>query len=147
MDLIYLDYNCFQRAFDDPKQIRIQMEALACQEIFSRAENNLIQLVWSFMHEDETILCPFPERKYEVLRLSQLCKIRVGPHEAIYNLAKSFQNTAKLSSKDAVHLACAGFIKADYFLTCDQILIKLAQVLKPPATVINPMDYISQRIR
>ena len=36
MDLIYLDYNCFQRGFDDPRQIRIQMEALACQEIFIR---------------------------------------------------------------------------------------------------------------
>lgn len=29
MDLIYLDYNCFQRRFDDYSQIRIQMEVLA----------------------------------------------------------------------------------------------------------------------
>ncbi|GFP31648.1 hypothetical protein HKBW3S44_01941, partial [Candidatus Hakubella thermalkaliphila] len=49
MDLIYLDYNCFQRGFDDPRQIRIQMEALACQEIFIRAEEDLVRLVWSFM--------------------------------------------------------------------------------------------------
>ena len=34
MDLVYLDYDCFQRGFDDPRQVRIQMEALACQEIF-----------------------------------------------------------------------------------------------------------------
>jgi len=59
MDLIYLNYNCFQRGFDDPRQIRIRMEALACQEIFLRAERNEIQLVWSFMHEDENIFCPF----------------------------------------------------------------------------------------
>ncbi len=32
MDLIYIDYNCFQRGFDDPLQTRIQMEALACQD-------------------------------------------------------------------------------------------------------------------
>ena len=38
MDLIYLDYNCFQRGFDDLRQIRIQMEALACQAIFVGAE-------------------------------------------------------------------------------------------------------------
>jgi len=25
MILLYLDYNCFQRSFDDPTQIRIQM--------------------------------------------------------------------------------------------------------------------------
>lgn len=29
MDIIYLDYNCFQRSFDDTSQIKIQMEALA----------------------------------------------------------------------------------------------------------------------
>jgi hypothetical protein len=33
MHLLYLDYNCFQRGFDDPGQVRIQIEALACQEI------------------------------------------------------------------------------------------------------------------
>lgn len=32
MDLIYLDYNCFQRRFDDASQIRIKLEALACEE-------------------------------------------------------------------------------------------------------------------
>jgi hypothetical protein len=62
MDLIYLDYNCFQRRFDDPSQIRIQLEALACEEIFLRAEIEEIQLAWSFMHADETLLCPFPNR-------------------------------------------------------------------------------------
>ena len=35
--LVYLDYNCFQCGFDDPAQVRIQMEALACQEVFARA--------------------------------------------------------------------------------------------------------------
>ena len=83
MDLIYLDYNCFQRGFDDHQQIRIQMEALACQEIFIRAEEGEIQLVWSFMHEDETILCPFPERKHEASRLANLCALRIGPEEEI----------------------------------------------------------------
>ena len=39
-DLIYLDYNCFQRGFDDLRQTRIKMEALACQEILTQAEAN-----------------------------------------------------------------------------------------------------------
>jgi len=45
MDLIYLDYNCFQRGFDDFRQMKIHMEALACQEIFIRAERNKVRLV------------------------------------------------------------------------------------------------------
>ena len=144
MDLIYLDYNCFQRGFDDPRQTRIQMEALACQEIFIRAEGDKARLVWSFMHEDETILCPFPERKYEVLRLSTLCQVRVGPKEEIYKLAKLFQKEGALSAKDAIHLACASNIKAGFFLTCDDRLIKQAKKLKLEIVVMNPVDYIRQ---
>src|SRR3972149_1211276 len=107
MDLIYLDYNCFQRAFDDPKQIKIQMEALACEAIFIKTEQKNVKLIWSFMHEDENILCPFIERKLEVNRLSALCEVRVGPVDAIYQLAEGIQRKGKLSSKDSIHLACA----------------------------------------
>lgn len=142
MNLIYLDYNCFQRGFDDPSQIRIQMEALACQEIFVRAEGDEVRLVWSFMHEDETILCPFPERKYEVLRLAALCKVRVGPEQEIHKLAKAFQEDGGLSAKDAIHLACASYTDADFFLTCDDRLIRQAKRLKLDVLVMNPVDYI-----
>ena len=142
MDLIYLDYNCFQRGFDDPGQIRIQMEALACEEIFLRADGGEIKLVWSFMHEDETILCPFPERKYEVLRLATLCKVRASPRTEIYKLAKSFQKKAGLSAKDAIHLACASYVKADFFLSCDDSLINQVKKLKLGIIAMNPVDYI-----
>lgn len=146
MDLIYLDYNCFQRGFDDIRQLRIHMEALACQEIFLRAEYNKIKLVWSFMHEDETLLCPFPERKFEALRLAQLCKNRMGPVDGIYKQAKLFETKGRLSAKDAVHLACATYIKADFFFTCDDILIKKGKKLKIPELIIeNPIDYIMLR--
>ncbi len=144
MDLIYLDYNCFQRGFDDPAQIRIQMEAMACQEIFIRAERAECQLVWSFMHEDENLLCPFPDRKFEVMRLSTLCEVRIGPEDEIRDLALSFERKAKLSAKDAVHLACAVYAKAAVFLTCDDGLLKRAKRLKLTISLMNPVDYVRQ---
>lgn len=144
MDLIYLDYNCFQRGFDNPQQVKIQMEALACKEIFSNTERKTVRLVWSFMHEDESILCPFLERKLEVLRLSALCEIRVGPKNDIYNLAKDFQQRARLSSKDAIHLACAYYSKCNFFLTCDDELIKRSTRLNLEIRVINPVEYIRE---
>ncbi len=146
MDLLYLDYNCFQRDFDDSSQTRICMEALACQEIFARAEAGEIQLVWSFMHDDESALCPFPERKYEALRLASLCKIQVGPEEQVRDLAKSFEAQAGLSAKDAIHLACASYCNAAYFLTCDDELIKRAQQLPIGKKVINPVQYIGFQV-
>jgi PIN domain len=144
MDLIYLDYNCFQRGFDDPLQTRIQMEALACQDIFIRAEAGEVELVWSFMHQDETMLCSFPERKYAVLGLASLCQVRVGPEAEIYHLAQSFQQAKNLSAKDAIHLACAVHIQVDFFLTCDDNLRKKSQQLTNQIAIINPIDYIIQ---
>ena len=146
MDLLYLDYNCFQRAFDAPTQVRIQMEALACQDIFIRAENDEVKLVWSFMHQDETLLCPFPTRKEEALRLATLCKLRLGPKDEIRQLATSIQNQGGLSAKDAIHLACAVEIKADFFLTCDDKLIKRAMKLNLGMAVMNPVDYVRREI-
>jgi predicted nucleic acid-binding protein len=104
-------------------------------------------VAWSFMHEDETVLCPFPERKYEVLRLAGLCKVRIGPKEEIRGLAQSFQQQGGLSAKDAVHLACASHVGAGFFLTCDDNVIKQAKrlgLVRP--TVMNPVDYIRQEM-
>jgi predicted nucleic acid-binding protein len=144
MELIYLDYNCFQRGFDDPRQLKIRLEALVCEEIFTKAEREEVELVWSFMHEDENALCPFIERKLEVLRLSSLCKIRISPEEEIYTAAKGFQNKAGLSSKDAIHLACSHSAGCTFFLTCDEGLIKRAKRLNLSMRIVNPVDYIRE---
>ncbi len=142
MDLIYLDYNCFQRRFDDPGQIRIQLEALACEEIFLRTELGEVRLVWSFMHEDETLVCPFPNRRNIALILSTLCDVRIGPEEEIYESALEFQKKCALDSKDAIHLACAYFINSDYFLSCDDKLVTQAKKLGLKMAILNPVDYI-----
>lgn len=146
MDLIYLDYNCFQRRFDDPNQIRIQIEALACQEIFNRVETQTVQLIWSFMHEDETLLCPFPERQEFALELSTLCQIRVSPEDAIYSLAQGFIQQGKFSAKDILHVACASYAQANFFLTCDDALMRQAKKLTLACEVMNPVDYIRREI-
>lgn len=141
-DLIYLDYNCFQRGFDDLTQTRIKIEAIACQEIFTQAERDKVTLIWSFMHQDETLLCPFPQRKYAVLNMATLCQVKVPPKIEIVELAKSFQQQTKLSSKDAIHVAVAEHSKANFFITCDDNLIKQAVKLNLQIAIINPIDYI-----
>ena len=146
IDLIYLDYNCFQRGFDDLRQTRIKMEALACQEIFTQAEANQITLVWSFMHQDETMLCPFPQRKYAVLNMINLCRVKVPPELQIIELAKSFQQQVKVSAKDAIHVAAAEYTKANFFLTCDDNLIKKSLKLGLQTQIMNPVDYIREVI-
>ena len=112
-----------------------------------KAERKEIKLIWSFMHEDENTLCPFVERKAEASRLSFLCQTRMFPDPVIYRLAQSFQRKARLSSKDAVHLACAAQAPSDYFLTCDDELIKRAQRLSLEMKAMNPVEYIREVLR
>lgn len=47
-----------------------------------------------------------------------------------------------MSSKDAIHLACANFIVADYFLSCDDKLVSQAKRLGLKMSISNPVDYI-----
>ncbi|MBI5215469.1 MAG: PIN domain-containing protein [Ignavibacteriae bacterium] len=144
MNVLYLDYNCFQRMFDDQRQIKIQLESLACEEIFRRAEKKQVKLIWSFMHEDENSLCPFPERKLLVEQLSSLCNINVVLNETIFLVAKSYQQKGNLSSKDAIHVACAEYAKCKVFLTCDIELITRSIRLQLDFPVLNPLDYVSK---
>lgn len=142
MDLIYLDYNCFQRAFDDQRQIRIKLETMACKEIFLEADRGLIKLVWSFMHEDENDICPYLYRRIQALRLSVLCSVKVMATDEVYKNAIRFHSEAKLSPKDSLHLACACHVNSNYLLSCDDIFIKRSKRLLIATKVISPVQYI-----
>jgi len=87
-------------------------------------------------------LCPFLERQLEALRLAELCTIKIAPETEIYNRAKTFNKTANLSPKDAIHVACAEFIKADYFVTCDDRLLKQTNRLNLHTEAMNPVTYL-----
>ena len=141
MNLLYLDYNCFQREFDDQTQARIHIETLSCQQIFNRVEKGFCKLAWSFMHLDEANLCPFQDRKYESLRLARLCKVKIGPSEQIRKLAITVQDAANLAPKDALHLACAMNSGADYFLSCDDDVVKRSGRINMKMKVMNPIDF------
>ncbi len=120
------------------------MEALACQDIIQRAEAGELDLVWSFMLLDETLQCPFPERKMAVLRLSAVCKVRIGPDKEVYRLSLKLQKEHDLGAKDAVHLACALSVRSDAFLTCDDGIVKKLKKLEN-MEIMNPIDYFRNK--
>lgn len=142
MDRVYLDYNCFQRPFDDPANARIQIEAVACIEVIRWADEHEIELIWSFMHEDEARLCPFPERRLATLRLAQICARRQEPTERIRRQALTLVNEQRLSPKDALHLAAALAARATHLLTCDDAFLRRAARAKPDLELMNPVDYL-----
>ncbi|UBF25582.1 hypothetical protein K9N68_29070 [Kovacikia minuta CCNUW1] len=95
------------------------------------------------MHEDETLLCPFPERQEFALELSTLCQIRIAPENAIYALAQKFIQQDKFSAKDVLHVACASYAQANFFLTCEDALISEGQF---PAALLRPSHTASRAL-
>jgi predicted nucleic acid-binding protein len=89
-----------------------------------------------------TKLPSWPSRSNIAFILSTLCKVRIGPEDEIYKSALEFQRRANMSSKDAIHLACANFIKADCFLSCDDKFVSHAKRLGLKMSISNPVDYI-----
>ena len=87
-------------------------------------------------------MCPFLDRQIEALSLSKLCTVKIAPEIEIYNCAKEFHKTANLSPKDAIHVSCAKFINADYFITCDDKLLKQTNRLNLHIKAINPVNYL-----
>ena len=143
--VVYADYNCMQRSCDDQRQARIRHETETCHQVFADAEIGVVDLVWSFMHDDENRACPFPDRRLEVLQIAAICRIQIGPAEYIRKMAIDFQRKSALSAKDAVHLACAMASQAEWFLTCDDDLIRKGRRLKLDIKIANPTEYISKR--
>ena len=60
---IYLDNCCFNRPFDDQRQIRIHLESEAKLFIQNLVLQNKITFVWSYILDYENSFNPFDERK------------------------------------------------------------------------------------
>jgi predicted nucleic acid-binding protein len=142
-NLVYLDMNIYNRSFDDQSQWRIKMESIACQIIFYLAQRGEIKLVWSFVLEYENSLNPFPDRHDEVILLSKIAQHTIEPSEAILQRSEELEK-AGIKNMDAVHLACAEIFDCDFFITCDDKLIKKANRLNVKLDICNPINFIEK---
>lgn len=61
--LIYLDNCCFNRPFDDQKQVKIRIETEAKLFIQGQILDEKYSLAWSYILDYENEANPFPERK------------------------------------------------------------------------------------
>lgn len=120
---LYLDTSVLNRPFDDQKQPRIWLETLAFSLVLSLIETGEADLVSSPMHTLENAQSPLALRRLWVRKCLDLATHSVTLTDAIRQRANALvQNRQK--PLDALHLACAEAAGAEYFLTCDDRLIK-----------------------
>ena len=138
---IYLDMNIYNRPFDDQSQVKIRLETIAIFSILQKIKNKELKLIWSFMIDYENSLNPYDDVRQEIEMAASLAFKNITPDESILNAAKEFESNG-IKPRDSIHLACALNGKAEYFLTCDDKLIKRASALDMNIKIISPLRFI-----
>ncbi len=74
---------------------------------------------------------------------SPLAFEHIDASEDIRQLAKQY-GIKGIKPRDALHLACAFKSKADYFITCDDNIVKKSKGIDPNMNIINPVDFLRE---
>lgn len=138
--------NIYNRPFDDQSQVRIKLETIAINAVLKIIKDRKFTLMWSFMLEFENSLNPYDDVRMEIEMVSKLAAEYVEMSDEIFASAKEMES-AGIKPRDAIHLACAANGKADWFITCDDNLIKKGRFINNDVTIINPVDFIRKEVR
>ena len=146
MKRLYLDMNIYNRPFDDQSQVRIRLETIAIYAILKMIKEDKFSLLWSFMLQFENSLNPYEDIRMEIEMASSLASEKIKMGEDILTAAKNLESKG-IKPRDAIHLACAIKGKADYFLTCDDKLIKKIKPMQGEIVILSPIDFIRLEVK
>ena len=138
MTLVYLDNCCFNRPFDNQQHPLVHLETQAKLFIQAEVAHGKLDLIWSFMLEYENGDNPYDDRREQIALWENIANIIVAPAQHILTQAKSIERLG-IKTKDAMHIACALYAKADYFITTDK---KLLNKTVQGIIVLNPMEFV-----
>lgn len=146
MKRLYLDMNIYNRPFDDQSQVRIRLETIAIHAILKSIKERRLSLIWSFMLEFENSLNPYEYIRMQIQMASSLASEKIKMGDDILAAAKNLESKG-IKPRDAIHLACAIKGKSEYFLTCDDKLIKKAKLIQGQMVILSPIDFIRLEVK
>ena len=97
-----------------------------------------MELVWSFVLDFENNDNPFEERRLRIAEWRKLAAVDCDLNEDILGRAEKLMQIG-LRQKDAAHIACAIYLKAEYFVTTDKRILNKSLV---DITLIDPIDFV-----
>ncbi len=136
---IYLDTSVYNRPFDDQTQPRIWLETLAFSVVLQMLEEDKLLLVTSSVLAYENSRNFSRARKQWVTHCTTLATVYQEVNGAIARRAHLLEEQG-LKAADALHIACAEAAVCEYFLTCDDRLLRHGQFFELKA--LNPVDFI-----
>ena len=139
MTEIYFDTCSLSRLFDESSQERIRVEAAAVQRILSG------EMVWigSDMLADEVSAIKDDEKRGSLLAMLERLDKCVEVTPRIIERAGEIAALG-FGNKDAVHIASAESVGAEWLLTTDRRLVRLAKRFKRRLSVAveNPAEWV-----
>lgn len=140
---VYLDTSALNRIFDDQLQPKIYLEATSMLLLFTLIDPQTIEIVSSDVLLFENDKNPYEERRTFVNLILQKSNYSQSINESILARSKEIEKW-NIKGFDALHIACAEKSKADFFITCDDKIIKRYKGL---VNVQNPIDFVINILR
>jgi len=140
---VYLDTSALNRIFDDQSQPRIYLESSSMLIVFMLIDSGEMQFVTSDVLLFENSNNPYEERREFVSLCVQKAIEILSVDEGILSRAEELE-AQNVKGLDALHIACAEKIAVEYFITCDDNIIKRYQ---GPLKIQNPADFVMAKLR
>lgn len=139
---VYLDNCCYNRPFDDQRQIRVYLESQAKMYIQEKIAYGSIDLVYSYVLKFENMKNPNEEKRDYISDFLKYAKIYVsgGNSMLIKSRAAEIMKTG-VKRFDAMHVACAETADADYFITTDKRLLKF---ISEKTEITDPITFLTK---
>jgi predicted nucleic acid-binding protein len=137
---VYLDNCCFNRPFDDQRNVRIRLETEAKLCIQERIRDGSLELCWSYVLDFENEANPYHERRRMIAAWRTYATVDVDESDSVVHQAKAL-GLLGLKAKDALHVACAISGECDYLISTDDAVLHRTQqldrlkVLDPPSLI------------
>ena len=143
---IYLDLCAYNRPFDDQTQPRILLETMGFLVIMSIVQTQKIQTFNSFVLEYENTRNPKLENRQIIADILSEASLYIHYDSAIAQKALEIEQNG-IKHFDALHLACADCARADFFVSCDDDLVKKANTIKGlNVNVISLLNFIAREV-
>ena len=143
---LYLDMCVYNRPFDDQDQSRIMIETQIFLMLLSMISQGRFELINSFALEYENSNNPNIENMLKISDCLGYSTDYISCNEGILDRSMELEKYG-LMGMDAIHIACAEKTKVDFFVTCDDDLIKKLERIDDIGIVYyNVIDFVSREV-
>jgi predicted nucleic acid-binding protein len=143
---LYLDMCVYNRPFDEQSQPRIVIETQIFVVLLLMVSQGHLELINSFALAYENSRNPKVENGRKISDFLKYATEYVPFDEEIVNRALGHEKMG-IDGMDALHVACAEKAKADFFVSCDDKLLKKLQRIRDVGVAFASLiDFASQEV-